>query len=313
MSEDYYQILGVERSASANEIQKAYRSLARKYHPDLNPNDKKAQEKFKQVQQAYDVLNDADKRKKYDQFGSAFEQMGAGGAGGPQFSDVDFSQFFGGGAGGPIPGGFENLFRQFTGGGATAGARRGKRRGPNRGQDVEAEIEIPFNVAITGGSWEVGLQRPTGRTETIAIRIPAGIDDGKQMRVRGKGETSPDPDGPAGDLLLSVRVAPHPFFKRRGLDLEVQVPVSFAEAALGAKVDVPTPHGMITLSVPPGTSSGKRLRVRGHGVKIPNNEAGDLYAEIQIVLHGKFEEDEAQRIRAIDQAHPFEPRKQLKW
>ncbi len=221
MEEDFYKILGVARTASETEIQKAYRALARKYHPDLNPNDKKSQQKFKEVQHAYDVLNDAEKRKKYDQFGHAFEQMGGGpgGPGGAQFNPADF---FGGGGGG-APMGFEDLFRQFAGGGgAAAGSKRGRRRGPNRGQDVEAEIEIPFVLAITGGSWEVTLRRPTGKAEAITVRIPQGIDDGKQLRVRGKGEPAPTSDGPDGDLLLTVRIAPHPCYTRRGMDLELK-------------------------------------------------------------------------------------------
>jgi len=320
MDEDYYKVLGVDRSASQDEISRAYRSLARKYHPDLNPDDKKAAERFKKVQQAYDVLGDAEKRKKYDQFGSAFEQFGGGagwppqgaGGAGAQFQDIDFSQFFGGAGGGQMPGGFEEILRQFTGGGAATGGRRRRPRGPLRGSDVEAEIEIPFNVAIEGGSWEVTFRRGNHKTETISIKIPPGINDGKQMRLRGKGEPSPS-DGPDGDLLLMVRIAPHPFFTRRGNDLEVKVPVSFAETALGAKVDIPSPRGTIALAIPAGTSSGKRLRVRGMGVKTPDGESGDLYAEIQIVLPGKYDEDEAKLIRKLDEAHPFNPRKGLVW
>jgi DnaJ-class molecular chaperone len=317
MADDYYEVLGVARGASHDEIQKAYRNLARKYHPDLNPDDKKAAERFKKVQQAYDVLGDKEKRQKYDQFGSAFEQMGGGGwpphgagGAGPQFQDVDFSQMFGGG-GGQMPGGFEDILRQFTGGGATAGGRRRRASTPMRGADVEAEIEIPFNVSIDGGSWDVSFRRGSATTETISIKIPAGINDGRQMRLRGKGEPGPE-DGPDGDLLLTVRVAPHPHFSRRGNDLEVKVPVTFAEAALGAKIDLPTPRGTISLGVPAGTSSGKRLRVRGMGVKT-SSETGDLYAEVQIVLPGKYDADDAKLIRQLDETHPFDPRKGLVW
>lgn len=318
MADDYYEVLGVGRSASHDEIQKAYRNLARKYHPDLNPDDKKAAERFKKVQQAYEVLGDKEKRQKYDQFGAAFEQMGGGGGwkpqgaggAGPQFQDIDFSQMFGGG-GGQMPGGFEDILRQFTGGGGGGGSRRRRARTPMRGADVEAEIEIPFNVSIEGGSWDVSFRRGTAKTETISIKIPAGINDGRQMRLRGKGEPGPE-DGPDGDLLLTVRVAPHPHFSRRGNDLEVKVPVSFAEAALGAKIDLPTPRGTISLGIPAGTSSGKRLRVRGMGVKT-SSETGDLYAEVQIVLPDKYDSDEAKLIRQLDQAHPFDPRKGLAW
>jgi len=180
-----------------------------------------------------------------------------------------------------------------------------------RGADVEAEIEIPFNLTITGGTYDVSFRRDS-KAETISIKIPAGLGDGKQMRLRGKGEPGPA-DGPAGDLLLTVRVAPHPHFTRRGNDLEVKVPVTFAEAALGAKVDIPTPGGTIALAIPAGTSSGKRLRVRGMGVKTSTGESGDLYAEVQIVLHGKFDDDEAKLIRRLDEAHSFNPRKGLVW
>lgn len=322
MADDYYEALGVSRKASHDEIQKAYRSLARKYHPDLNPDDKQAAEKFKRVQQAYEVLGDKEKRQKYDQFGSAFEQMGGGAGGGwpphggtggagPQFQDIDFSQMFGGG-GGQMPGGIEDILRQFGGGGMGGGSRRRRPRTPMRGGDVEAEIEIPFNVSIDGGSWEVSFRRGKEKPETISIKIPPGISDGKQMRLRGKGEPGPA-DGPAGDLLLTVRVAPHPHFTRRGNDLEVKVPVSFAEAALGAKVDLPTPRGRIALAIPASTSSGRRLRVRGLGVKTSTGEPGDLYAEVQIVLPGKFDDEDARLIRQLDQAHPFDPRKGLTW
>jgi curved DNA-binding protein len=323
MEEDYYKVLGIERTASADDIQKAYRALARKYHPDLNPDDKKAAERFKQVQQAYDVLNDPEKRKQYDQFGAGFEQFrggwppqGGGGAG-PQYQDIDFSQIFGGAGGGGMPGGFEEILRQFAGGGAAtggtaSGGRRRRPRGPLRGSDVEAEIEIPFNVAIQGGSWEVSFRRNGRKAETISIKIPPGISDGKVMRVRGRGEPSPS-DGPDGDLLLTVRVAPHPYFSRRGNDLEVKVPVSFAEAALGAKIDVPSPHGTLSIAIPPGASSGKRLRVRGMGVKTSSGEAGDLYAEVQIVVPGKFSEADAKLIRQLDESNRFNPRKGLVW
>jgi DnaJ-class molecular chaperone len=167
-----------------------------------------------------------------------------------------------------------------------------------RGADVEAEIEIPFNLSIEGGSRDVSFRRGNAKTETISIKIPAGINDGRQMRRRGKGEPGPE-DGPDGDLLLTVRVAPHPHFSRRGNDLEVKVPVTFAEAALGAKIDLPTPRGTISLGIPSGTSSGKRLRVRGMGVKT-STETGDLYAEVQIVLPGKYDNGDAKLIRQLD-------------
>ena len=270
MDEDYYKVLGVNRSASQAEIQKAYRNLARKYHPDMNPDDKSAKQKFQQVQKAYDVLNDAEKRELYDRYGSSFESLagaGPGGAGwqthpggGPQgFEDVDFSELFGrgfGGAGGG--GGFEDIFKQFRQGGA---APRGAPRQPRRGADLQHEITVPFATSIQGGEVRLSVRRPSGKVEPIAVKIPAGIEDGKKLRLRGKGDPGPA-GGEPGNIFVTIHVAPHPYFIRRGNDLEVQLPVTLAEAALGSKIDVPTPHGTVTLTIPAGTSSGKRLRVR---------------------------------------------------
>ena len=329
MSEDYYQTLGVARGASADEIQKAYRKLARKYHPDLNPDDKAAQKKFKEVQHAYDTLSDEKKRKLYDQFGPAFEQMAGGGAG-PQWSGQvppGFGGFdFGGGAGGhsggsqPLPPELEELLRQFTGGGATfdfgggtATRRRGRRRPAEPGADVRHEVEVPFRTAITGGEVSLRVQRPgSGKAaETITVKIPAGIDSGQTIRLRGQGEPSRS-EGPPGDLLITVRVAPHASFRRDGLDLIVKVPVTIAEAALGGKVDVPTPHGTITLKVPPGTTSGTRLRAKGQGIQ-KAGLGGDLYAEIVLAIPREIDPASAELIRQLDERLKFDPRAELTW
>jgi DnaJ-class molecular chaperone len=321
MDEDYYKILGIARNASQAEIQKAYRDLARKYHPDLNPEDKSAKRKFQRVQQAYDVLNDADKREMYDRYGSSFESMGAGGepggwrtyqSGPGGFEDVDFGQFFGQRAGGEGPGGFDSgfaeIFRQFTraGGGPRARSRAA------RGADLHHEVQIPFRTAVTGGEARLSVRRPGGKVETIAVKIPAGVDDGKKIRLRGQGQPGAA-GGQAGDLLITIRVQPHPCFRRDGKHLELTVPVTLAEAALGAKIDVPTPQGTITLTVPPATSSGKRLRIKGRGVRPPSGEAGDLYAEIQIVLPDKLDERSAELIREFDQRQSQSPRTRLHW
>jgi DnaJ-class molecular chaperone len=312
MAEDYYKILEIPRNASPDQIQKAYRRLARKYHPDMNPDDRAAKEKFQKVQQAYDVLNDAKKRQMYDQFGSGFESMGGGPGGGWRtaqggaagFEDIDFSQIFGQAGGG----GFEDIFRQFAGGG------RGRRRQPPRqpGADLRSDLHIPFNTAITGGEAQLSVRCGTGKVEKITVKIPAGIEDGKKIRLRGQGEPSPT-GGRSGDLLITVHVARHPFYTRRGNDLVVSVPITLAEAALGARIDVPTPKGEITLTIPPGTSSGKRLRLKGMGAPTGSGSHGDLYAELQVVLPASWSDEDQAAIRELDRRHPLDPRANLKW
>jgi DnaJ-class molecular chaperone len=338
MNEDYYDVLGVARGASADEIQKAYRKLARKYHPDLNPDDKAAQKKFKEVQQAYDVLSDDKKRKMYDQFGPAFEQagqagpqwQGGGGSGQvpPGFEGFEFSGNWpgggrGGSSGGQVPPELEELLKQFTGGGGGASGgfdfgnattrRRGRTRRAEPGADVRHEIEIPFRTAVTGGEASLRVRRgDLGKLEMITVKIPAGIDDGQTIRLRGQGEESTS-GGPSGDLLVTVRIATHPSFRRDGLDLIVQVPVTIGEAALGAKVDVPTPHGEITLKVPPGTSSGTRIRAKGQGIKKSSGDAGDLYAEVEIAIPKQIDSAAEDLIRQLDAKLKFQPRSDLAW
>lgn len=315
MADDYYKILGVSRDASAEDIQKAYRKLATKYHPDMNPDDAKAKERFQQVQQAYDVLNDADRRAKYDRFGSDFES-----GGGPQwqsfqgggFEGFDFGQIFGSGGGGGGTGGFEDILHQFAGGGAAGGPRRRSAPRRTKGANVSHEIRIPFTTAIEGGKVALTVRRGDGRVETLSPKIARGTEDGKKLRLRGQGEPSPN-GGPPGDLLLTVRVADHPSFRRRGKDLEVTVPVTLAEAALGAKIDVPTPKGEISLTIPPGTTGGKRLRLKGMGVAKDNESPGDLFAVVQIALPKQWDDAAKELIRQLDQDHPVTPRTDLKW
>ncbi|MHB0961376.1 MAG: DnaJ C-terminal domain-containing protein [Pirellulaceae bacterium] len=315
MEEDYYKVLGVKRDASQKDIQRAYRDLARKLHPDMNPGDAKAKEKFQRVQQAYDVLNDPEKREMYDRYGSSFQSAGAGG--GPRYSqqhpgaggfdEFDFSQLFGGRG----SEGFADIFRQFSGG-QTQGRRRASERPAERGGNLHHELEIPFRTAIIGGEVALHVRRPTGKTEAISVRIPAGIEDGRKIRLREQGELALG-GGKPGDLLITVRVQPHPHFRRRGNDLEVMVPVTLAEAALGAKVEVPTPKGVITLTVPPGSSGGRRLRIKGHGIASEKGPTGDLFAELRIVLPKMIDEESAEQIRAFDQRYPLNPRADLQW
>jgi DnaJ-class molecular chaperone len=314
MDEDYYKTLGVSRNASAADIQKAYRELARKYHPDLNPDDKTAKTKFQQVQTAFDVLNDSKKREMYDRYGSSFESMGAGGpqggpGGGPAgFEDVDFSQFFGDKFQQDPSGGFGDIFSQFRRGG------RGRRPRPQppRGVDLRYPLEIPFQTAVSGGEVQVTVRRGTGKVETIAVKIPAGMGDGKKIRLRGQGEAQAA-GGPRGDIIIEVKVTPHRYFRRRGNHLDVVVPLTLAEAALGAKIDLPTPQGTIALSVPKGTSSGAKLRVKGHGVAPLKGEPGDLFAEIQIVLPADLDEQSIELIHQFERHNEQTPRSDLSW
>ncbi len=312
MEEDYYKILGVKRDASQKDIQRAYRDLARKLHPDMNPGDKKAKEKFQRVQQAYDVLNDPEKREMYDRYGSSFQSAGAGGGprysyqnpgAGGAFEEFDFSQLFGGRG----SEGFADIFRQFSGGRA-----QGRRAAPERGSDLQHETRnsLPHvNYGWRGGPARAPAQR---QDRSHHGQDPGGHrrrQEDPPARPRGAGRRGAKP----GDLLITVRVAPHPYFRRRGNDLEVLVPVTLAEAALGAKIDVPTPQGTITLTVPPGTSGGRRLRVKGRGIATPKGSAGDLYAELRIVLPKEIDEETARQIRAFDARYPINPRADLQW
>jgi DnaJ-class molecular chaperone len=331
MDEDYYSILGVPKNASQAEIQKAYRDLARKYHPDLNPDDKTAKKKFQKVQAAFDVLNVPEKREMYDRYGSSFETRGAGGdpqgarswqwspgAGGggpgggyPGFGaeDIDLSQFLGERFGQEMPGGFGDILGQFR---RSAGKSRKASGTSKKGEDLLQELQIPFNTAIIGGEVQLSIQLPSGKTEKLAVKIPAGIEDGKKIRVRGHGQPAPR-GGTPGDILLTIRVALHPYFQRRGNHLYVRVPVTLGEAIQGAKVDIPTPRGTVTLSVPPGSSSGAKLRVKGQGVVPKNGVAGDLFAEILIVLPKQLNDADRQAIRQIDQHYTQNPRADLRW
>ncbi len=326
MAEDYYKTLGVPRNASQAEIQKAYRELARKHHPDLHPDDKDAKRKFQQVQAAFDVLNDPEKREMYDRYGSSFQTFAGGGPGpraswgdrgatsgpgaGPFTAEDVFAQFFGDRYGQQAPDDLGDILRQFAG--ATGTRARRRRPSVGRGADLRTEIQLPFQLALTGGEVQLTVPRPSGRQESISVKIPAGIEDGRKMRLRGQGE--PDPaGGPPGDLLLSVRVSPHPCFERRGRNLHLKLPVTVAEAALGAKVDVPTPRGTVALRIPAGTSSGSKLRIKGHGVQAAGQAAGDLLAEVQIVLPDSLCEEDREAIRQIERRNPLNPRAELRW
>ncbi len=279
---DYYEVLGVGREAGAEEIRKAYRRLARQYHPDVNKAPDAAT-RFAEVQEAYDVLSDAEKRKAYDRFGRTGVGVGPGpGPGGFSTWGVDF------GPGGPRAGGdfasiFEDIFgRMGTGPFERAGpGTRARRAAPQRGEDVREQLTVSFMTAALGGTEEVRLATDGSTRQKISVKIPAGIESGAQLRVRGKGHPGAD-GGPPGDLMLSVRVGAHPYYRRDGLDLLIDVPVTVAEAAFGASVTVPLPRGTLEIKVPPGSSSGQKLRVRGKGITDPRGRSGDFYAVVQI-------------------------------
>lgn len=269
---DFYKILGLAKDVSDAELKKVYRKLARQYHPDSNPGDAKAEAKFKEISEAYSVLSDPEQRKEYDAVramggGARFTSGGPGAAGG--FQDV-FGDIFGGGRRGGFPSGFENMF----GGGGFGGGF-----GPQPGADLTTSTKLSFIDAIRGTTIKV-----TGQLgDTVSVKIPAGVSDGQKIRLRGKGQASPN-GGPAGDLIVSISVKPHPVFTRDGFNLRVTVPVTFAEAVLGATIQVPTLGGEpVKLKVAPGTPNGRVLRVKGKGVQNTKGE-GDLLATVEVAV-----------------------------
>jgi len=326
MPEDLYQTLGVTRQSDKDEIQKAYRKLARKYHPDMNQNDEKSREKFKRVQEAYDVLSDPDKRAAYDRYGADFEKVRSSGfnpaAGGASFEGLDLEQIFGGarGGGGGFQNGFSDFFEQLMGagagpggrgGGGAGGGRRPRQAAPTVGENIRHELRIPLKKALTGGQYEFYLPADAGR-QKIAFSVPTGIESGSKMRLRGKGYASPS-GGPAGDLILVIHVDEHPLIRRQGKNLVITLPVTLKEATLGAKVDVPTPKGSLTMTVPPGSSGGRRLRLKGQGIDDGKGPAGDILIELQIALPETIDESAKELIEQFDAAHPLSPRSQLTW
>jgi len=266
---DYYDLLGVARTATDKAIKSAYRRLARKFHPDVNKGDKQAEEKFKQVAEAFAVLSDKEKRAQYDRGGHAAFGSGFDPFAGHNPGDFDFG--FGDAA---------SIFEMFGFGAGPRRAGRGVR--PRRGADTQLELRVPFMQAVTGGTMELGVPRGPGSPERMRVRIPAGIDDGGTLRLAGRGQPGRH-GGPPGDAFLTVRVEPHPLFRREGRDLLVDVPIGLARAALGGKLEVPTVDGRATISVPEGTRSGQKFRLKGRGVPAgKGTPAGDLYAVIQI-------------------------------
>ncbi|MBZ5516725.1 MAG: molecular chaperone DnaJ [Acidobacteriia bacterium] len=379
---DYYATLGVDRSAKPEAIRKAYRRLARRYHPDVNPGNKAAEEKFKEIQEAYDVLSDEKKRQIYDQYGFYSDNLPPGGygqptsAGGPapgvDFSGFDFSDFTGGEekAGG-FGSSFRDLFSQFFSRGREA---EEEHAGPQKGRDLEHHLHLGFWDAIRGTQVRLTVARPsacptcngTGRAsgpavtcptcggtgkaqrqagamrfsmtcpdcggtgkqqrrcsacggtgevrrpENFEVRIPPGVDTGSRVRVPGKGSPGLRGGGP-GDLYIVTEVESHPLFERKGDNIYIKVPVTITEAALGAKVEVPTIDGPATIKIPPGTQSGQRLRLRGKGApSLRASVRGDQFVEVQVVVPKVADERTKEILRELARLNPEDPRKDLK-
>ncbi len=338
--QDYYETLGVPRNASKDEIQRAYRKLAKQFHPDVNKAPD-AEKKFKQASEAYEVLSDPDKRQRYDELGANYKEgqefkappgwehadVGGqgGGAGGFNFSGGDFSDFFeaffGRGARGQRGGGGVNVEDMFENiGGRRSGGKARARRSPARGSDIEAQITITLEDACHGAARDISLQpsvpgagefSATG-PRSLRVKIPPGVTDGSTIRLAGQGQ--PGENGaPAGDLLLRVKLTPHPRYEvvPGSADLSTDVKITPWEAALGAKVDVPTLDGPVSLSIPPGASSGQKLRLRGKGMPIrgtKGGDRGDLFVRILIAVPKTLTDEERDLFEKLKQASKFEPR-----
>jgi molecular chaperone DnaJ len=381
-NKDYYATLGVERSSKPDQIRKAYRRLARKYHPDFNPNNKASEDKFKELQEAYDVLGDEKKRKVYDQYGFYSDNMPPGGPGaqyapGPAGPGVDFSGFdFSDLSGAQEKGGgfgstFRDMFSQIFSGGGVA---EEEPEGPSRGEDMEHRLHLGFWDAIRGTTVRLTVARPqtcgtcrgtgstggvavacprcngtgkamrqagamrfsvtcpdcggtgkqkrrcpacggsgqTRRPETFEVRIPPGVDTGSRVRVAGKGSAGRS-EGPTGDLYIVTDVEPHPYFERKGDNIYVKLPVTVTEAALGAKVEVPTLEGTTTIKIPPGTQSGQKLRLREKGApSLRASVRGDQFVEVQVMVPHVADERTKEILRELGRLNPENPRKDLK-
>jgi DnaJ-class molecular chaperone len=303
MAEDLYSVLGVHKTASADEITKAYRKLAKKLHPDLNPGDKTAEDKFKQVSQAYSILNDPDKRGQYDR-----GEIDATGqerpearyyreyAGGPEGARYHSS------AGFEDIGAFSDLFGDMFGAGGVGGGRGGARFSM-RGQDAQYHLDIAFLDAVNGTKTRITL--PDGGT--LDVTIPPGVSEGQVLRLKGKGMPGLG-EGPPGDALVEIGVRPHPVFKREGNDIVVEVPISFDEAVLGGKVEVPTIGGRVAVTVPAGSNSGQTLRLKGRGVK----GRGDQLVRLKVTMPDTIDSDLKSFAEEWRKTHAYDPRRKLK-
>ena len=286
-TDDYYKLLGVSRTATADEIRKAYRKLARKYHPDVNKADNAAT-KFSEVQEAYDTLSDAEKRKLYDTYGSAGPSTGFGGGGGSPFGGGR-----GGGYGQQVD--FSDIFGSAFGGGGMGGSQPQ----PSKGQNQETNVTVTFMTALKGGIEEI--QTGEGSSK---VKIPAGIESGKKLRLKGKGHQGAM-GGEAGDLIVTVSVGGHYLYQRHGLDVEMDVDINIAEAALGTKVTLPLPlGGSVDMRIPAGVSSSSRLRVKGKGCETLDGKKGDFYAVIHIIAPTELDDETKELIEELKSRLP---------
>jgi DnaJ-class molecular chaperone len=315
---DYYEVLGVRRDATEAQIKSAYRKLARRYHPDVNKAPGAA-EKFREATEAYEALWDPQKRGMYDRFGHAGPAAEAPFGGARTYTwrgragqevPVDFEEIVGGFSGGMAGMSLEEILQ------ALGGGRRGARAQARQpGRDLEYHLTLDFLAAVRGTSTMLRLQRQDASggpaTESIAVKIPAGVREGSRVRVRGKGGEGP---GGSGDLYIVTHVRDHPYFRREGNDIYIDVPIGLAEAALGAKVDVPTIDGMTTVTIPPGSPGGRHLRLRGRGVAWPGGkERGDQYVVIRVVPPPRVSARGAELLKEFDTAERFNPRANMPW
>jgi molecular chaperone DnaJ len=305
---DYYDILGVKKNATDEDLKKAYRTLAKKFHPDKNKGNKEAENKFKEISEAYAVLSDKEKREQYDRLGrEAFSGGNPFGAGGFDFSQ--FAEQFGragargrGGARRPGggAGGFTDIFSDLFGGGVEF------EQGPARGGDMEAELTIDFRDAVIGATMDL---RVNG--SSIKVKIPEGVADGQRMRLRGKGAPGMN-GGAAGDLNVLIHVRPHPLFERRGDDIYIDLPVTVGEAIRGAEVEVPTIHGPVRARIPAGTQAGQTFRISGKGVKKKSGGLGDHYYRVQIAVPKSVSPEGIAAVETLEREYSESPRAGMK-
>jgi curved DNA-binding protein len=315
VARDYYEVLGVSRDADADEIQRAFRTLARRYHPDVNK-DPAAEDRFKEINEAYHVLSDPSTRARYDRFGPDFRQIpedyddrvrvGAQG-GGPRRATgtgVRFNQGYGGGRGGFGGIDLDDLFDGLFSGRAATGST-----GPIPGADQEAELSLTVEEAFRGGQRRLTLSSDTGPSREFDVTIPPGVLDGQRIRLAGQGGSGGGPGAPPGDLYLVVRIEPHPRYRLDGRDIHMTLPVAPWEATLGATIAITTPGGEAKVKVPKGTSSGRKLRLRGEGMPNPKGQPGDLIAEIRIMVPTRLSHRERELWEQLAAESSFDPRK----
>lgn len=329
-AKDYYAALGVGKNATTDEIKKAYRKLARKHHPDVNPGDASAEEKFKLVSEAHDVLSDPEKRKIYDEFGEdglragfdpeqarqyrqwqRFGGSGRGTGGAGVYGDFSFD-------GGSVRySGVEDLFRDLFGGGGGPRGAPHTAHGPIRGGDIESTLEVDFMTAIKGQTTRVTIQRDPGaggarNGETIDVNVPEGVNDGSRIRLAGKGRPGVN-GGPPGDLFVTVRVGPHPVFKRDADSLKLDLPVTVSEAIKGAEISIPTITGSVQLKIPPGTKSGQTLRLQGKGVRnLKTKVPGDMYVTVRVQVPSTNDKEAIKAAETLDRFYEEDVRSDIR-